>query len=106
MPETCTCTCGLRAGTIEDRACGLDCPRASKGPAPESRQVFVACRLVDDGESFEINGVFSTRDGAAAVCTTENDSFVAFTVDVDCTDERTFAITHPVTSMEERVVTA
>lgn len=31
MPEI--CTCGLRAGTIEDRICGLDCP---KSRAPET----------------------------------------------------------------------
>lgn len=44
-----------------------------------------------DGE-FEINGVFSTPAAATAICNGPTDAVVAFELDRDCTNERTFDV--------------
>lgn len=66
--------------------------------------VFVVVHLHPD-DQWEIQGVFSTKEGAAAICQTEADSVVRFELDADCTEERTFEVTHPTVSPEPALVT-
>lgn len=67
--------------------------------------VFVVARL-DDAGKMEIQGVFSTRAAASAICKTERDAVVTFPLDADCTEERTFEIEVPLAGGAPALVTA
>lgn len=67
--------------------------------------VFVVCRIVGDGARFEISGVFSTREAAAAICKSDESAVVGFELDRDCSDERTFEIWHPTLDAAPEMVT-